>query len=157
MKGGTLLASNFAAGQLPAGAKGERGEPGLKGEPGKKDEPVNANVIYSRWQTATESSPTVYAGTWVATATISAPSLTSADLEVTSVEVDVKFEPSTILPLPYRSDAGGKFNTLSFMLSKENITLRRTTDGSNEEGCLVPFAPALEYRYVITPGNMKAS
>ena len=41
IKGGSLLASNFAAGQLPKGEKGEKGERGERGEPGS----VNVSPI----------------------------------------------------------------------------------------------------------------
>ena len=42
VKDGTLQAADFAAGQLPAGPQGEKGDPGPKGDPGEKGEKGDA-------------------------------------------------------------------------------------------------------------------
>lgn len=39
VKDGSLQATDFAAGQLPAGAKGDKGDPGPKGDKGDKGDP----------------------------------------------------------------------------------------------------------------------
>ncbi len=72
-----------------------------------------------------------------------------------SVEVYSTFGTESFL-LPYRSDAGGTFNTITYTLAPEKITIRRNTDGCTAEGCLVGLSSFLQYRYVIIPGGTPA-
>jgi hypothetical protein len=64
---------------------------------------------------------------------------------------------NTLLPLPYRSSAGGTFNTIGYALSAGTITIRRSTDGCKEAACRTQMSSILQYRYVITPGSTPAS
>ncbi|HEY2053241.1 MAG TPA: hypothetical protein VGH14_04825 [Solirubrobacterales bacterium] len=143
VKKGTLLASDFAAGQLPQGGqgregpKGAQGDPGPQGSPGTRGpegkeglegkagtegkagpegEPGTADVIYSEWAFATAKSPELLDGTWANVATLNAPALTSQDIADASIQVYTTFgnEP---FPLPYTSNAGGKLNTISYNLA----------------------------------------
>jgi len=141
--------------QGPQGAAGAKGDRGEKGEKGERGEPGTANVIYSNWSSATSGSAEVYDGTWGQTATISAPSLTAEMINKGSISIYITFGLET-LQLPYRSDAGGTFNTIGYTLAPGKITIRRSTDGCNEESCLIGLSPILQYRYVIIPGGVLA-
>jgi hypothetical protein len=135
------------------GLVGKQGEPGVAGEPG---EPGTANVIYSGWLIATAGSPEIFDQTWAATAVVNAPDLTAERLSNASIEVYANFG-AEVFPLPYRSNAGSKLNTIGYTLTTGKITIRRSTDGCGEAACLVSLSPLLEYRYVIIPGGTPAS
>jgi hypothetical protein len=195
VKKGSLMAGDFAPGQLPAGtsgAAGAKGDAGAQGPPGpegkegpqgkegapgvaglegkagkegkqgnegkqgKKGDPGTANVIYSPWTFGSPATAEEFDNTWDNSTTISAPDLTETMLDQASIEVYVKY-PGGMFELPYRSNAGGKFNTMIYTLAPGTITVRRNTDDCNEASCLIGLSPVLEYRYVITPGGTPAS
>jgi hypothetical protein len=133
----------------PAGAVGPKGNPGgagPKGDPGTSDVGSSANVF------AESFTQTTYDNTVVNQAVITAPAMTPAVLASGGVQVFTSFDGgATFLSLPYHSFAGGKWNTISFLLQQGKILIHRSTDGCSAVACLVTLSSVLQYRYVITP------
>ncbi len=146
--------------QGPAGPKGDTGPEGPEGKEGKKGdkgETGTANVIYSNWQFATLGPVGEYDGSHVATATISAPSLTTEMIERASVVVYVNFG-GGVDQLPYTANAGvNQGNTIAYSLVEGKIKIYRVTSGCLAESCMVGLPGSLEYRYDIIPGGVPAS
>jgi len=138
------------------GAKGEPGTPGAQGilgapgAKGDKGDPGTANVIASNWAVASHFVQDTYDNTLANTAVVDAPELTAPVLAHASVMVYATFG-SAPFPLPYRSNAGSTFNTISYTLAPGAITIRRSTDGCTTSACLIVLSASLQYRYVIIP------
>jgi len=141
--------------QGAAGPAGATGAKGATGPTGPEGEPGTANVIFSKWTTATPGTPETLDNTLARKATISAPSLTAAVLESASIVVYFRIG-SLYYQLPYHSEAAEKPNTIYYSPGVGTITIWRATDGCKVESCLVPLALGLQYRYVIIPGGRAA-
>ena len=131
----------------PQGAPGPKAEPGAKGEPGPKGEPGTANVITSEWFEAPEAKEVTEDGTKLLGTAVKVPALTKSVTETADVEVYFNFPGGNIWQLPYTSFAGGKANTLYYVLAPEELLIRRFTFDNT---ATIGFG-ALKYRYVIIP------
>lgn len=128
----------------------EEGPTGKDGVAGTNGADGNANVIYSDWASVPAATATTIDGTNGNTSSISAPNLTQEILDKGTVLVYVKFG-STIIQLPYTSNAGGVTNTLLFYLELNNIKLFRFKhDGTG--GVNIPTG--LQFRYILIPGGV---
>jgi Collagen triple helix repeat (20 copies) len=132
----------------PKGEAGSKGEAGPKGEPGVKGEPGAANVITSEWFEAPEAKPVEEDGTKLLGTSVKVPALTKNVIETADVNVFSTFPGGNVWQLPYTSYAGGKGNTLYFVLVPGEILIRRFTF---DDSASIGLASDLKYRYVIIP------
>jgi hypothetical protein len=133
-----------------AGAKGEKGEPGAAGTAGakgEKGEPGTANVITSEWFEAPEAKEVTEDGTKLLGTAVKVPALTKQAIEQYDVQVYFTFPGGNIWQLPYISYAGGKDNSLYYVLKEGEILFRRFTF---DDTATIGFG-ALKYRYVLIP------
>lgn len=129
------------------GLTGTKGEPGIKGEKGEKGEAGTANVITSEWFEIPASKEVTEDGTKLLGTAVKVAALTKQVIEQDDVQVYFTFPGGNIWQLPYTSYAGGKANTLYYVLAPGEILIRRFTfDDSGSIGL-----GALKFRYVIIP------
>lgn len=111
----------------------------------------NANVLYSGWNFAKNIGDTVIDGSNLKKGHLLAPALTNALVSEALVQVYCDFGGGTF-PLPYISFAGGKQNTISYIVRPNRFIITRfTADNSNS----INLSSAISYRYVIIPGGTK--
>jgi len=147
----TILISCSKQGPVGAtGTTGPAGSTGAAGATGAKGDTGTANVIYSAWITATNFKDSTIDGTDEQIATLTAPSLTSGDLDSATLMVYFTFG-AGIFPLPYTSYAGGKASTISFIPNVGSITITRMTVDNSAS---ITLGTNLQYRFVIIPGGV---
>jgi hypothetical protein len=111
-----------------------------------------ANVIYSSWTGASESTTTTIDNTNGITASIAATQLNQEILDKGTVLLYGKFS-TTVFPLPYVSYAGGSANTLTFFPELKNIRLFRFKhDGTGG----ISISAFVAFRYILIPGGTAA-
>ncbi len=129
----------------PQGPAGQNGIDGIDGEDG------NANVIYSGWQSFQQAQrDTVIDGTNLKVNHLNAPELTSEIRENGAILVYMRFL-TTIMPLPYTSDAGAgdRPSTVSFVPSPNRLYITRYT---HDDSGSIGFG-AVQFRYILIPGS----
>lgn len=112
-----------------------------------------ANVQYSGWNYATNIRDTTLDASALVIANVQAASLTSAELDNSSIQVYINFGEG-IYPTPYTSYAGGKQNTISFLPQVGNILITRFTADNSAS---ISLSPLIQFRYVIIPGSVLVS
>lgn len=112
-----------------------------------------ANVIYSDWNYASNYRDSTIDGSYEQIATLSAPSLTAADLNTATIEVFFTFGAGDF-PLPYTSYAGAKGSTISFIPKNGQIIITRFTFDNSAS---IPMSSVLQFRFVIIPGGVNVT
>jgi hypothetical protein len=108
-----------------------------------------ANVQYSGWNLAINFRDTTVDGSNLNIADLLAPALTQGLLDNGSVQVYLTYG-SAVYPLPYTSFAGGRANTVSYLLTPGRIIITRVTLDNSEH---VTLLATLQYRYILIPGS----
>src|SRR5690606_18800227 len=140
------------------GATGATGPRGATGATGPQGPAGTANVIYSNWLSFQQSQrDTVIDGTNLKVNHLPAPRLTQAIIDNGMIQVYMRFG-TTVLPLPYTSDAGSgtgpaKTSTVSFIPRPGRLFLTRYT---HDNTATVGFG-SLQFRYVLIPGGVQAN
>jgi len=135
-----------------------RGPAGPQGATGPQGPAGTANVIYSGWVSFQQAQrDTLIDGTNLKVNHLPAPRLTQAIIDNGMIQVYMRFG-TTVLPLPYTSDAGSgtgpaKTSTVSFIPRPGRLFLTRYT---HDNTATVGFG-SLQFRYVLIPGGVQAN
>lgn len=147
----TLLALlAVAAFAVTSCGKGDTGPTGPRGDTGATG---TANVIYSGWHTVSGATrDTTIDGSLLKYNFVSAPDFTQGVLDSCDVHVYMTFAGTTqVWPLPYTSFAGGKQNTISYVLQVGKFLVTRFTADNTAS---IGLSSSIQYRYVIIPGGV---
>ncbi|WP_431213394.1 hypothetical protein ACQ86N_00125 [Puia sp. P3] len=153
-----IVSCGKQGGTGPAGATGATGPAGPAGPAGPKGDSASGSVIYSDWMDVNFLPDTVHTAGKIDTigyyAIISVPKLTTAMLSNSDVKVYINTSDITnplIYPLPYSGTSGLNIELSAYA---QNIQLysngQVSTVTSNGK-------KIQQYRYMIVPGNTKAS
>ena len=153
-----LISCAAAAAFLSFACTGDTGPAGPPGPEGPQGPAGSPNVIYSPWRSAQAAQrDTVIDGSNVKYIVIPAPELTNEILQNGVILVYMRFS-TTIMPLPYTSDAGSgigpdKANTVSFFPEVGRLVIARYT---HDNTASIGFG-VVQFRYVLIPGGVQAA
>jgi hypothetical protein len=131
----------------------KNGDTGPTGPKGTSGVPGSANVIYSNWHSTNITARDTTIDSSLMKYTIdSVASLTQGIIDSGAVLVYFNFYGSGTYSLPYTSFAGGKANTIDFIVTLRKLTYTRFTYDNTAS---IPLPSSLSYRWILIPGGQK--